>query len=171
MNQVLFKNIARFILLILLQVLIFNNMNLGGYLTPAIYVLFILLLPQAINKSMLLILGFMTGLTIDLFLNTPGLHAAATVLMAFSRPGVIRLFFRNLEFSPDEAPDILKLGLGGFFRYALVLVFIQHIALFVLEVFSFKDILFTFYRSLLSSLLTTVLIMAIVLLTTKRKKR
>jgi len=114
MNHTLLINIARFILLLLLQVLVFNNMNLGGYLTPAIYVLFILLLPQSINKSMLLILGFGTGLTIDLFLNTPGLHAGATVLMAFARPGIIRLFFRNLEFSSGEAPDVLKLGLGGF---------------------------------------------------------
>jgi rod shape-determining protein MreD len=155
----------------LLQVLVFNNMNLGGYLTPAIYVLFILLLPQSTNKSMLLILGFGTGLTIDLFLNTPGLHAGATVLMAFARPGIIRLFFRNLEFSIGEAPDVSKLGLGGFFRYAFVLILIQHVALFILEVFSFKDIVFTLYRSFLSSLLTTLLIMALVLVTTKRKKR
>ena len=171
MNHTLLINIARFILLLLLQVLVFNNMNLGGYLTPAIYVLFILLLPQSINKSMLLILGFGTGLTIDLFLNTPGLHAGATVLMAFARPGIIRLFFRNLEFSSGEAPDVLKLGLGGFFRYAFVLIFIQHMALFLLEVFSFKDIGFTLYRSFLSALLTTLLIMALVLVTTKRKKR
>jgi hypothetical protein len=91
--------------------------------------------------------------------------------MAFARPGIIRLFFRNLEFSIGEAPDVSKLGLGGFFRYAFVLILIQHVALFILEVFSFKDIVFTLYRSFLSSLLTTLLIMALVLVTTKRKKR
>ncbi len=171
MNPVFIKNIARFVLLILLQVLVFNNMDLGGYLTPAVYVLFILLLPRSINKSLLLILGFFTGLTIDFFLNTPGLHAAATVLMAFMRPTIIQLFFRNLDFAQGEAPDINKLGMGGFLRYAFVLIFIQHTALFLLEVFSFHHFLFTLYRSLLSSLLTTILVLVFVLLTTTRKKR
>ncbi len=170
MSHTIFINTVRFILLTLLQVLFFNNMNLGGYLTPAIYVMFILLLPENINKSLLLFLGFFSGLTIDIFLNTPGLHSGATVLMAFARPGVIRLFFRNLEFSVDESPGLLKLGLAGFFRYALVLVFIHHLALFLLETFSLQHFGQTLYRSLLSSLLTTLLILILVLITTVRKK-
>jgi rod shape-determining protein MreD len=170
MNHTLIINFLRFILLTLLQVLVFNNMDLGGYLTPAVYVLFILLLPETINKSLLLLLGFFTGLTIDIFLNTPGLHAGATVLMAFARPGVLRLFFRNLEFSTGEAPGLVKLGISGFIRYALVLIFIQHLALFLLESFSFQHFGQTLYRTFLSSLLTLLIILIVVLSTTTRKK-
>lgn len=170
MNSVLFKNIIRFILLILVQVFVLNNMNLGGYVNPYIYVLFILLLPVNMNKSILLILAFLTGLTIDYFGNTLGLHAAATVLLAFARPGVINMFFQNIEFVGDEEPGLNKIGLNGFLRYTFVLVLIHHSMLFILEVFSLNDFLFTIYRILLSSLVSTVVIMIIILLFSKRTK-
>jgi len=168
MSSTVLKNIARFILLVLVQVTLFNNMNLSGYINPSVYLLFILLLPVNISKSLLLLLAFGLGLTIDFFSNTLGLHAAATVLMAFARPGTINLFFKNLEFVGKETPGINKTGLGGFLRYALALVLIQHTALFVLEVFSFHDFLFTAYRILISSLVSTLLIVTLALLFNKR---
>ncbi|OFY47732.1 MAG: hypothetical protein A2W85_13070 [Bacteroidetes bacterium GWF2_41_31] len=171
MPGLLIKNIVRFILLILMQVLVFNHINLGGYLNPSIYVLFILLLPNDIKPSLLLIVGFFTGFTVDFFTNTPGLHAAATVLLAFFRPGIIRLFFGSLEFGPGESPGLNKLGVTGFFRYALVLIFIHHLALFLLEALSLSHILFTLFRTLLSTVLSCLVVLILVLLTTARKKR
>ncbi|MDP2721248.1 MAG: rod shape-determining protein MreD [Bacteroidales bacterium] len=170
MPGLLLRNIFRFVILILLQVLVFNHMNLGGYLNPSIYILFILLLPNNINSSLLLLLGFITGLSVDLFTNTAGLHAGSTVLLAFMRPGIIRLLFGNLEFGPGESPGLNKLGVSGFFRYTLVLVFIHQLALSLLEVFNFHHFLFTLSRAFFSSLLTIFLVMIIVLLTTTRKK-
>ena len=168
MSSNLFKNIARFVLLVFFQILVFNNMNLSGYINPSIYLLFILLLPVNINKSVLLLLAFVTGITIDIFSNTMGLHAAATVLMAFARPGTINLFFKNLEFINEEAPAISKVGLGGFVRYSLLLVLVHHSLLFIIEVFSFHDFIFTAYRILLSSLVTTFVIVIIGLLFNRR---
>ena len=170
MNSVVFKNIVRFVLLILLQVLVLNNMNLSGYINPYVYVLFILLLPVNMNKSALLVIAFFAGLTIDYFGNTLGLHAAATVMLAFARPAVINLFFNNVEFVGNENPGLSKIGLGGFLRYAFVLVLIHHSMLFFLEVFSLNDFLFTTYRILLSSLISTLVMMIIVLLFSKRTK-
>jgi rod shape-determining protein MreD len=164
------KNIVRFIVLVLLQVLVLNHMNLGGYINPYVYILFILLLPVFVNKSGLLILAFFTGLTIDFFGNTPGLHAAATVMMAFARPGVLRVFFENLDFSAGEEPNLSKLKPGGFLKYILVMVFIHHSVLFFLEVFSFQGFLSTILRIALSTLVTTLLMMTLVLLFSSRKK-
>jgi hypothetical protein len=161
---------VRFIALILLQVLVLNHMNLGGYINPYVYVLFILLLPVQINKSALLLLAFLTGLTIDFFGNTLGLHAAATVLLAYARPGILQLFFKNLEFFTDEEPNISKLKPGGFLKYTLVLVFIHHAALFFLEVFSFNGFLSTLSRIGLSTLVTSLMIMTLALLFASRKK-
>jgi hypothetical protein len=146
-------------------------MNLGGYINPYIYILFILLLPATINKSLLLIMAFVTGLTIDYFGNTLGLHAAATVLLAFARPGILNFFLPNMEFSSEEEPNITKLKPGGFLKYTLVLVFIHHSALFFLEVFSFDGFLTTIYRIILSTLVTTLMIMIITLIFTSRKKK
>lgn len=170
MSNLYIRNIVRFIALILIQVLVLNHMNLSGYINPYVYVLFILLLPVQINKSALLLLAFITGLTIDLFGNTLGLHAASTVLLAYARPGILRLFFKNLEFSADEEPNISKLKPVGFLKYTLVLVFIHHTALFFLEVFSFNGFLSTLSRIALSTLVTTLMIMTLALLFASRKK-
>jgi len=164
------KHTVRFILLILFQVLILNRMNLGGYINPYVYVLFILLLPVRINKSILLLLAFLTGLTIDYFGNTLGLHAAATVFMAFVRPSVIHMFFNNIEFISGDEPDMIRLKTGGFLKYTVVLVFIHHTVLFFLEVFDLHGFLATLARISVSTLVTTVMIIIITFLFTPRKK-
>jgi hypothetical protein len=169
MNSALIRNIVRFILLILVQVLLLNHMNLSGYLNPVVYILFILLLPADINKSLLLILAFITGNTVDIFANTPGLNAAATVMMAFVMPSMRNLFFKNIDFSPGEEPNLKKVGLADFLRYTLVLVFIHHFTLFFLESFSFSLFFFTLARIALGTLLSTLIILITMLLFSSRK--
>jgi len=155
----------------LIQVFVLNNMNLGGYMNPYIYVLFILLLPANINRSLLLIIAFFTGLTVDYFANTLGLHAAASVFLAYLRPGTIRLFFRNYEFGAGDEPSPAFIGLGGFFRYTLVLVFMHQLLLFYLEVLSFNHFFTTLYRVLLSTILSVFIILIAVMLFGGRKKK
>lgn len=169
MNNSLFRNIIRFVLLIAVQVLLLNNMNLSGYLNPTIYILFILLLPTDINKSILLLLAFAAGYTIDIFANTPGLNASATLMMSFVMPSVRNLFFKNIDFSPGEEPNLKKVGLSGFFRYTLVLVFIHHFTLFFLESFSFSLFFFTLARIALGTLLSTLIIIITMLLFSSKK--
>lgn len=169
MNSVLIRNIIRFVLLVTVQVLLLNNMNLSGYLNPGIYILFILLLPADINKSLMLVLAFVTGYIIDIFTNTPGLNAAATVMMAFALPAVRNLFFKNTDFSPGEEPNLKKVGLNAFFRYTLVMVFIHHFTLFFLESFSFSLFFFTLGRIALGTMLSTLIIIVSVLLFSSRK--
>jgi hypothetical protein len=145
-------------------------MNMGGYVNPYVYILFILLLPVRINKSLLLLLAFFTGLSIDYFGNTLGLHAAATVLLAFFRPSVIHMFFNNIEFVSGDEPDITRLKVGGFFKYTLVLVFVHHTALFFLEVFSLHGFLTTLSRVAVSTAVTMAMIMTLTFLFTRKKK-
>lgn len=171
MNNILVKNIVRFVIIMLVQVLVLNNMNLGGYLNPYIYVLFLLLLPANINRSLLLIVAFVTGLTVDFFANTLGLHAAACVFLAYLRPGTIRLFFRNYEFAEEEEPWPASIGVRVFFKYTIVLVFMHQLLLFYLEVLSFNHFFHTLYRILLSTALTTFIILVAVLLFSRRKNK
>ena len=168
MSNIFIRNIVRFVLLVLLQVLVLNNMNLMGYMNPYVYILFILLLPADISGSLLLLLAFFTGLTIDFFENTLGLNAAATVLLAFARPGILNVFFKNIEFGKGEEPGIAKMGVGKFLRYTFILVLIHHTALFFLEVFSFSEFWETLYRIGISSLFSTFIILILVFLFGKR---
>ena len=92
MIKLLPRNILRFVLLVFFQVFILNNLQFGGFINPFVYILFILLLPFETPKWFLLVIAFILGFTIDLFFHTPGIHASATVFMAFFRHYVLDYF-------------------------------------------------------------------------------
>ena len=170
MNKTLL-NIIRFVALVLLQVLVINHIRLGGYVHPYIYMIFILLLPFSMPKWQILVLGFVTGLTIDLFTGTPGLHAGATTLMAFCRPPIISLISGNQKFENIYEPNLSQLDGMWFFRYVLCLVLIHHFALFFLESFSIHLIGQVLLRILLSVPVSVFLIMMIMYIFKTEKKR
>ncbi|MDP4267135.1 MAG: rod shape-determining protein MreD, partial [Bacteroidota bacterium] len=97
MINIVFKNISRFVLLIFIQILILNNIELSGFINPYIYVLFIILLPFDIPRWSLLVIGFITGITVDMFSNTLGMHTTATVFMAFCRPFILNMLINKEE--------------------------------------------------------------------------
>jgi rod shape-determining protein MreD len=90
-----------FIVLILLQVLLFNNIQFSGYVNPYVYIMFILLLPVEMPSWLLLMLSFFTGLIVDLFCGTPGMHSSATVLAGFVRGS----YLRGMDMSRDPIPQ------------------------------------------------------------------
>jgi hypothetical protein len=169
MNRKLIGNIARFILLALAQVYIFSNIQVSGYINPQVYVLFILMLPFEIAGFWLLTLAFMMGLTVDFFMHTPGMHAAASVVLAFLRPGVIRLVGKKDDLEPWQYPNIRDSGTLWFLAYTLILVFLHHIFIFYLEVFRFSEFLQTFLKVLINTVLTSLIIMLIQFLFYSRK--
>jgi rod shape-determining protein MreD len=140
-----------FILLILLQVLLFNNIQFSGYVNPYIYIMFILLLPVEIPTWLLLILSFFTGFIVDIVSGTPGMHTSATVLAGFVRPYVLRIISPRDGYEPSVDPSMMFYGFRWFLIYASIIVFIHHLALFYLEVFRLTDFFRTFLRVILSS--------------------
>lgn len=170
-NEIL-KNTARFILLVLLQVVIVQNIRLGGYLILFPYVLFILLLPFEMNKLMVLFLSFLLGLTVDMFYDTAGMHAAACTLMGFSRNYVLRFIAPREGYDPGQAATVEHMGITWFVTYAGILIFIHHLFFFYLEIFRFGEFFRTLLRVILSSMGTFVFIYVIQFLfyKTDRKK-
>lgn len=154
------QNIFRFILLVLLQVLVLNNVQFLGYINPYLYILFILSLPVHTPRGFSLILAFALGLTIDTFSNTMGMHAFAAVLIAFLRNGVIKLF-TSLEDGNNPTPSFYTFGVSAYVKYVVLMVFIHHSALFFLEAFSFSNFWFSLAKIILSSIVTILLIMGI----------
>jgi len=155
MLNLLGRNIFRFFVLILIQVLVLDNVLLDGYLNPNFYILFILLLPFSTPRWLLLVSGFLLGLSIDLFTYTLGMHTAATVFMAFIRPWVLSLFAPRDGYEPDSYPRIYYYGLSWFAAYSAILTFFHHLFLFYVEVFHFQDFFSTLLRVFLSTILTT----------------
>lgn len=157
-SRTVFFNIIRFFFLILLQVLVLNHIYLGGFINPYLYIYFILLLPFRTPKWMLLLSSFFLGIGVDLFTNTIGLNAAASVLMAFFRPMVTNLISSGPESLIGETPSLRNQGIKWFLYYAISLTLIHHFALFYLEIFSMNEFFLTLIRVLLSSIFTLALI-------------
>ncbi len=158
MIRIIGRNIIRFMVLILFQVLVLDNVLMGGYLNPYVYVLFIILMPFETPRWMLLVTAFLLGLSVDLFSNTLGMHAAASVFMAFLRPWVLSIFAPRDGYEPDTFPRIFYYGFNWFLRYSLVMVFLHHMSLFYIEAFHFQDFLSTLLRVIMSTALTTATI-------------
>ena len=160
-TRIIIINIIRFILLLLMQVFIFNKINLGGYLNPMVYPLFIILLPFEISGFNLLLVAFFMGIGIDLFVGSIGLHAGATVFMAFFRTIGLRIISSNREYESGISPGINDLGYLWFIKYTSLLVFAHHLYFFIMEAFTFVDFDETLFRVFISSMFSIILIMFI----------
>jgi rod shape-determining protein MreD len=152
------------------QIFILNNIRFAGFMNPYIYVLFILWLPFETPGWLLLLLAFAIGFTIDMFSGIMGMHTAATVLMAFVRPGLLKRIAVRSQYDTGLQPGIQDFGFQWFFSYALVLVLVHHFLLFYLEVFSFRDFLVTLSRVIFSTAFSLVLIFLTEYLFLKAKK-
>jgi len=152
------RNIIRFIALILVQVLIIKNIELGRFMNPFVYVLFIIVLPFETPKWLLLVSAFILGITIDMFYDTAGMHAAATVFMAYTRPGILKLFSPRDGYEFGTQPTIQYLGVPWFLSYAGILIIFHHLVLFYIEIFRFSEFFSTFFRASASSVITMLLV-------------
>jgi rod shape-determining protein MreD len=148
-----------FVIIILVQVLILNNIRFNGYINPYVYLLFILLLPVEIPSWLLLLISFGTGLVMDFLSGSPGMHSSATVLAGFARPYVLRVVSPRDGYEPGVDPSLAIYGLRWFLVYASIIVVIHHTALFYLEVFRFAAFFRTLLRVLLSSLFSVTFIL------------
>jgi hypothetical protein len=169
MNRRMIGNIVRFILLAGAQVFIFNKVQVSGYINPQVYVLFILMLPFDISGFRLLLFSFLMGLSIDFFQHTPGMHALASVTIAFMRPGVIRLVGKKDDMEPWQYPNVRDAGTAWFLAYTIILVFLHHLMIFYLEVFRLNEFIQTLLKVLINTALSTLIIMVIQFLFYSRK--
>lgn len=162
MNTVI-KNIIRFIILVLVQCFVLNKISLHQMITPYIYFIFILWLPFSINRTVLMLLAFLLGFTIDSFQHQPGFHAAACVLIAYIRPFLLNLLIsqENHEMSYEE-PTFRSLG--GIMPYSIYtgsLILIHNAWLFFLEAWQFGDTYYFFIKTLLSTMICLLLLLII----------
>jgi rod shape-determining protein MreD len=164
MNNQIVKNIVRFVLLIVIQVFIFNKINLGGYLNPYVYLMFVILLPFETPGWLLLTSSFAAGLSVDIFTGSLGIHAAATTFVAFTRPFMVRALLPKLDKGSGYLPGINSMGLATFSVYTLIFVFIHHFILFFIEVFRFSETGSILLRVLFSTLLSSAMIIILEIL-------
>ncbi len=181
-----FQNIIRFVLILGIQILVLENVHLqnltllGSYnlFKPQFYILFILMLQININRNLILIIAFFTGLVMDLFTNQPGLHTSACVLLAFVRPFLIDVFFQtNLKDKGKFiSPSIAQMGFPSFITYAAIATLIYNFYYYLISVWSFTGtaLLHILTRTMLSVLIGLILFIfsqALFINTSKKRRR
>jgi cell shape-determining protein MreD len=168
----LVKNIFRLAIFILVQVYVLNKIpHLHRLVVPYLYFLFILWLPFSTPRLSLLFIGFVTGLSLDYFKGTPGLHAAACTLIAYIRPFIIIILSPKevTEFNYHE-PSPRGMGWMPYMVYAFILTLVHHSYLTMLEwlqVGSFVDFLL---KVIATTAISMLLILTVELLFPRRLK-
>jgi hypothetical protein len=147
-----------FFFYVALQVLLVQNLVVFNVGFSFVYVAFLLLLPIEISAVLLLLIAFLTGLIVDIFYNTLGIHTAACVLLAYLRPYVIRLITPRGGYEQTIRLSLHGMGADWFLPYTLILVFIHHSLLFLIEASHLDLLLLTFLKVICSTVFTTVLI-------------
>ncbi len=168
----LLRNIIRLILFILLQVFVLNEVPpLHQYIMPYIYFLFILWLPFNISRGGLLLVSFITGIFLDFFTKTPGLHAAACVLIGYIRPFLINLLMpqQGVEFNYRE-PSVSSLGFSQYATYVSLLTLFHHSWLFLIQSFQFGNLLYIILKIIGSTLVSLLLITIVEIIFIRKQK-
>ncbi|PHR69687.1 MAG: rod shape-determining protein MreD [Lutibacter sp.] len=168
MNNSSTKHIIWFVLFVLLQVLIFNNIKLFGYINPYIYIAFIFFYPLKKEKGTFLFLSFLLGLCIDFFSDTGGINAAATLFIAYIRLSVLSTILGKNDFD-FLLFNIRSISFGKSFLYVLSLTFIHHLVFFTLDYFSLHEFGSIIYKTVVTTILTVFLIYIGIILFTKKR--
>jgi len=159
MSKTTIQQFFLFILLVVLQVGLFNNIHLFGILTPFVYIYFTLKLPVKMNRNIVLIFSALIGLVIDLFESTLGLNMFVMVIIGFLRFYLLKLFAPRDVFE-DYVPSFETFGNFMFIRYVGMLTFIHIAIIYFLESFKLEDPVNLALRILGSLVLTVLIIFA-----------
>ncbi len=162
MNSDVFKGVFAWLFSIAVQVVLFKRIDLSfgefDFIHFIVYPLFIMVLPFRTPRFLVILIGFISGLTIDMFYDSPGIHASAATLMAFLRPYLLRAIEPYEGYKMDKTPNLGTMGLPWFLSYSSILLGIYLLFYFSVEAFSFIYYFDIIMRSIFSFVASFVVI-------------
>ncbi len=151
------KQTGRFLLLLLLQVLLINNLQFLGVCHPYIYIFSLLVMPITLPRWADMLIGGVAGLILDMFCNSLGVHIAACIMLMYVRPHLIGAYVSDRERLTDEI-DIRSIGVVNFVKYTILLVLLHHTMVFFLTAWSVQHFWFTLLEVVVSSIISILLL-------------
>ena len=163
-----FLNVVRFVLLVLVQVLVFSRLDLFGFINPMVYILFLYWYPIRENRAAFIFQAFLLGFAIDFFSDSMALHAASATTIAYMRPAIMRFVFGvNFEFQSFKLSNTTRIQQITFLTLMIV---VHHLVFFSLEIFSLANFLLILQKVLATGAVTLVLCLLFGSLFSVRKK-
>ena len=147
-----------FFVMVILQVFLFSRIGISIYVNPLVYIAFLILLPMEIAGALLLVLGMVLGMTVEFGMGTAGINTIATLFAALGRPAVLTLLVGKDEVKEGGVPNVNRIGLKRFLRYAGVIVLLHGTVFFVLESLTWSFFYLTLLRIICSSVITLLLV-------------
>ena len=151
------KQIVRYVLVMMLQVLLFDQLQLFGVCHPYIYILCLLMMPITLSHSADMLIGAAVGLVMDVFYNSLGIHMASCILLMFIRPYLLGAIVSDKD-RLNEQICLRALGIEALIKYVVILVVIHHLTVFMLAAWSWAHIGFVLMETLVSGLITSTII-------------
>lgn len=168
MNNLILINLFRFIGLVLIQVLVFNHINLFGYINPMVYISWVFLFPVRKNIGLFLILSFLLGLTIDFFSDSGGINAASILVIAFIRLPILKFVIRKTDFD-YLLFNLRAVSFSKAFVFITILTLIHHFIVFSLEYFNFSSFNSIISNTIFTSIFTIIISILGIIIFTKKK--
>lgn len=159
MNSQILKMIGSFVLLILAQVLLFNQINIFGFVNPMLYLLFLVMYPFDKNQTFYIFIGFILGFFIDFLSQTGGAHTIASLTVSYLRPIIMKYSYGLTSEKPKSLlTDPRKTN--NFF-FLLVFISVHHLIYFAIAYFSADAFLLIIKNSLFTIIFSLILILLI----------
>jgi len=162
------SNIITALILIFAQGLFFNNINFLGSINPFVYVFFIAYFPLKNNRTFFIFCAFIYGLIIDIFSDTHAIHAAATLIISYLRPNLLKLFF-GIAYE-HQVVKFNSIELRQNLFYLLSIILIHHLILFGMETFDISKISLVIKNTFKTAIFTLITIYILFELIIKRAK-
>ena len=152
MTKATFRYIILYLVMVLAQVVVFNNLVLFNCAVPLVFIYLVICLPASLSTNKSMTVAFLTGLLVDAFSDSYGMNALACTVLAFVRKPVFHLYVSRDEDPTVQPLTMHSLGVPQFMKYALTMTLIYMVVYFIAEAFNF----FNFERMLLRIVASTV---------------
>jgi rod shape-determining protein MreD len=151
------KQIGRYLLIMVLQVLLFDQLQLWGACHPYIYVLCLLMMPITLPHNVDMLIGAFAGFIMDIFCNSLGVHMAACILLMYIRPYLIGVIVNDKD-RLNEQISLHSIGMEALLKYTVIMVLIHHLTVFSLAAWSWSHMGFVLLETIVSSTITILLV-------------
>lgn len=169
MSKTIINFVLLFLLLIPAQAVIFNNLILFNVAMPLVFIYLIVRLPMTVSVNAALTIGFLTGLSVDIFSDTVGVNAMACTLLAFVRRPIFHLYVSLDDTLGGQSPSISTMGSAAYMKYLLTMTTLYCLTVFMIEAFQFFNIKMLLSRTVFSTIFTFIVIYAIDSLSIRRR--
>jgi len=138
---------------------------------PYFYFLYILWLPFNMPRISMMMVSFLFGLTLDYFVHTPGLHAAACTLIGYLRGFLVSVLIPQEGADQNyRSPSFTSMGVAPYATYVIILTLVHNGYLIFLEWLQFGSFWYFLGKVLATSGISLLLILIIELLFARKER-